>query len=80
MAELALGVTLLLALFSILFGTRNLDATEHHRGMVVAIAFESVVKLLAFMAVGALRSGSSSPDRARRVPWWRATSSMRWWR
>ena len=50
--ELALGVTLLLALFSILFGTRNLDATEHHRGMVVAIAFESVVKLLAFMAVG----------------------------
>ena len=52
MAELALGVTLLLALFSILFGTRNLDATEHHRGMVVAIAFESVVKLLAFMAVG----------------------------
>ncbi|WP_404837062.1 NahK/ErcS family hybrid sensor histidine kinase/response regulator [Aeromonas media] len=51
-AELALGVALLLALFSILFGTRNLDATEHHRGMVVAIAFESVVKLLAFMAVG----------------------------
>ena len=32
----------------------NLDATEHHRGMVVAIAFESVVKLLAFMAVGGL--------------------------
>ncbi len=52
MAELALGVTLLLALFGVLLGTRNLDATEHHRGMVVAIAFESVVKLLAFMAVG----------------------------
>lgn len=51
-SELALGVTLLLALFSILFGTRHLDATEHHRGMVVAIAFESVVKLLAFIAVG----------------------------
>ncbi|WP_310596631.1 hybrid sensor histidine kinase/response regulator [Aeromonas aquatica] len=51
-AGLALGVALLLALFSILFGTRNLDATEHHRGMVVAIAFESVVKLLAFMGVG----------------------------
>ncbi|MGL4249871.1 MAG: hybrid sensor histidine kinase/response regulator [Aeromonas sp.] len=50
--ELALGVTLLLALFSTLFGTRHLDATEHHRGMVVAIAFESVVKLLAFIAVG----------------------------
>ncbi|MBL0609465.1 PAS-domain containing protein [Aeromonas jandaei] len=51
-AELALGVAMLLALFSILFGTRHLDATEHHRGMVVAIAFESVVKLLAFISVG----------------------------
>ncbi|ALP39617.1 PAS domain-containing hybrid sensor histidine kinase/response regulator [Aeromonas schubertii] len=51
-AGLALGVGLLLALFSILFGTRHLDATEHHRGMVVAIAFESVIKLLAFLLVG----------------------------
>ncbi|ATP08369.1 hybrid sensor histidine kinase/response regulator [Aeromonas salmonicida] len=66
-AELALGVTLLLALFSILFGTRHLDATEHHRGMVVAIAFESVVKLLAFMAVGgfALWLILSKPSQAR---------------
>jgi Na+/proline symporter/signal transduction histidine kinase len=37
----------------IVFGTRNLDATEHHRGMVLAIAFESLVKLFAFLAVGA---------------------------
>lgn len=48
----ALYVALALALFSILFGTRELDASEHHRGMVLAIAFESVVKLLAFVAVG----------------------------
>ena len=41
------------ALFTILFGTRNLDVTEHHRGMVPAIAFESLIKLLAFLAVGA---------------------------
>jgi Na+/proline symporter len=41
-----------LALFTILFGTRHLDATERHEGMVAAIAFESVVKLLAFLAVG----------------------------
>ncbi|MFP3632264.1 hypothetical protein SB776_37295, partial [Burkholderia sp. SIMBA_045] len=41
------------ALFTIVFGTRNLDATEHHRGMVLAIAFESLVKLFAFLAVGA---------------------------
>lgn len=41
-----------LAAFTILFGTRHLDATERHEGMVFAIAFESVVKLLAFVAVG----------------------------
>ncbi|MFA7258082.1 MAG: PAS domain-containing hybrid sensor histidine kinase/response regulator [Aeromonas bestiarum] len=66
-AGLALGVALLLALFSILFGTRNLDATEHHRGMVVAIAFESVVKLLAFVTVGgfALWLILSQPSQAR---------------
>ena len=42
----------LLAVFTILFGTRHLDATERHEGMVAAVAFESVVKLLAFLAVG----------------------------
>ncbi len=51
--DTALVVSLILALFTIVFGTRNLDATEHHRGMVLAIAFESLVKLLAFLAVGA---------------------------
>jgi Na+/proline symporter/nitrogen-specific signal transduction histidine kinase len=45
-------VAAVLALFTILFGTRHLDATERHEGMVAAVAFESVVKLLAFMAVG----------------------------
>ncbi|MGL6245080.1 hybrid sensor histidine kinase/response regulator [Pseudomonas sp.] len=51
--DTALIVSLALALFTIVFGTRNLDATEHHRGMVLAIAFESLVKLFAFLAVGA---------------------------
>ncbi|MCQ4327549.1 hybrid sensor histidine kinase/response regulator [Stutzerimonas stutzeri] len=51
--DTALIVSIVLALFTILFGTRNLDVTEHHRGMVLAIAFESLVKLLAFLAVGA---------------------------
>jgi len=50
--DTALIVSLVLALFSILFGTRTLDVTEHHRGMVLAIAFESLVKLLAFLIVG----------------------------
>ncbi|WP_052761217.1 PAS-domain containing protein [Sedimenticola thiotaurini] len=48
----ALYVTLLLALFTILFATRRLDASEHHEGLMVAIAFESLVKLVAFIAVG----------------------------
>lgn len=51
--DTALIVSIVLALFTILFGTRNLDVTEHHRGMVLAIAFESLIKLLAFLAVGA---------------------------
>ncbi len=51
-ADTAFYVALLMAVFSILFGTRHIDATEHHEGMVAAIAFESVVKLLAFLAVG----------------------------
>lgn len=41
-----------MAVFAILFGTRHIDANEHHEGMVAAIAFESCVKLLAFLAVG----------------------------
>ncbi len=48
-----LAVTLALAAFTILFGTRHLDSAEKHEGMVAAIAFESVVKLVAFLAVGA---------------------------
>src|ERR1700752_2411600 len=50
--DAALWMALLLAAFTILFGTRHLDAAEHHQGMVAAIAFESLVKLLAFLAVG----------------------------
>jgi Na+/proline symporter/nitrogen-specific signal transduction histidine kinase len=51
--DTALWVALILAAFTIVFGTRHLDAAEHHEGMVAAIAFESLVKLLAFLAVGA---------------------------
>ena len=50
--DTAFHVALVLAIFTILFGTRNIDASEHHEGMVVAIAFESVVKLVAFLSVG----------------------------
>ncbi len=50
--DTAFWVALLLATFTILFGTRHLDASERHEGMVAAIAFESLVKLVAFLAVG----------------------------
>jgi len=48
----AFFITFLLIVFSILFGTRNLDVTEHQYGMMNAIAFESIIKLIAFCAVG----------------------------
>ena len=51
-SDTALFVALTMALFAILFGTRHIDATEHHEGLVLAVAFESVVKLTAFIAVG----------------------------
>jgi len=48
----AFYVALLMALFTIAFGTRHVDVGERHEGMVAAIAFESIVKLVAFLAVG----------------------------
>lgn len=50
--DVGLYVAIALAVFAILFGTRRLDPNEHHEGLVAAIAFESVVKLIAFLAVG----------------------------
>jgi PAS domain S-box-containing protein len=50
--DIALAVALLMALFAVLFGARRVDATEHHEGMMLAIAFESLLKLTAFVAVG----------------------------
>ncbi|MCH8557386.1 MAG: sensor histidine kinase [Balneolia bacterium] len=52
LTDTAFYVTLVLGVFTILFGARELDASEKHEGMVAAIAFESVVKLLAFTAAG----------------------------
>ncbi|MCX2738742.1 sensor histidine kinase [Pontibacter anaerobius] len=41
-----------LGLFTIVYGTRHVEATERHEGMVTAIAFESVLKLVVFMMAG----------------------------
>jgi len=45
-------IAVTLAAFAILFGTREVLSTENHHGMVLAVAFESVIKLIAFVAVG----------------------------
>ncbi len=50
--DISLLVALAMAAFSILFGTRHADATEHQEGMMLAIAAESIVKLCAFLIVG----------------------------
>ena len=51
-AGTSLVIALLLGVFTIVFGARRLDSTEKHGGLVLAIAFESFVKLIAFILVG----------------------------
>ncbi|CEG09524.1 Sensory/regulatory protein RpfC [Afipia felis] len=50
--DIAIFVTIALALFAVLFGTRQSDATEHQHGLMLAVAAESIVKLVAFLAAG----------------------------
>lgn len=50
--DTAFYISAAMAVFVIVFGTRDIDASEQHPGMILAIAFESVVKLVAFIAVG----------------------------
>jgi PAS domain S-box-containing protein/putative nucleotidyltransferase with HDIG domain len=50
--DTAFYVSIVNAAFTIIFGTRHLDTFERHEGIVAAVAFESLVKLLAFLAVG----------------------------
>src|SRR5438128_3904788 len=52
LGDIALFVALAMAAFAVLFGTRHIDATEHQDGLMLAIATESIVKLIAFVAVG----------------------------
>jgi Na+/proline symporter/CheY-like chemotaxis protein len=51
--DIALISTLAMAAFAVLFGTRQTDATEHQHGLMLAVATESIVKLVAFIAAGA---------------------------
>ncbi|MEM6965542.1 MAG: sensor histidine kinase [Bacteroidota bacterium] len=45
-------IAVVLTIFTILFGARHLDPNERHEGLVAAIAFESIWKLVAFLAIG----------------------------
>src|SRR3954464_10997768 len=51
--DIALIVTLAMAVFAVLFGTRQSDATEHQHGLMLAVATESIIKLVAFLTAGA---------------------------
>jgi sigma-B regulation protein RsbU (phosphoserine phosphatase) len=51
-ADTAFGAAAILTVFSIMFGARDLDSSRRHEGLVATIAFESLVKLVAFLAVG----------------------------
>ncbi len=52
LGDTELWIAGILALFAILFGTRKIDASERHEGIVAAIAFESIIKLVSFVALG----------------------------
>lgn len=48
----ALYVALAMAAFAMLFGTRSASAAEHNRGLILAMAFEALLKLGAMLAIG----------------------------
>ena len=50
--DVTLFFTLTLLIFAILFGTRRIRPSEHNPGLLLAIAFESIVKLITFLAIG----------------------------
>lgn len=51
-SDTGLIVLIVMAVFTVLFGARRIETQERHEGMMAAIAFESIVKLLAFLAIG----------------------------
>lgn len=52
--DTAFALAIILAVFSILFGARTIDATQHHKGLIYAISFEAIVKLIAFAVIAFL--------------------------
>jgi signal transduction histidine kinase len=64
----ALYVALLMALFAMLFGTRRASAMAHNRGLVLAMAFESLFKLGAMLALGTLLLSPTSRNLIASAP------------
>ena len=52
--DTGLIVAMVMAVFCILFGTRYVNSSEHHEGLILAIAFESIIKILALALVATL--------------------------
>jgi Na+/proline symporter/signal transduction histidine kinase len=71
-AFLGLAFCLLVAAFAVLFGARHVTAREKHSGLVMAIAFESVVKLVALLSVGAFALFGVFDGPAGLAAWLRA--------
>jgi Na+/proline symporter/signal transduction histidine kinase len=79
LGDIPLLVTLAMAIFAVLFGTRQTDATEHQHGLMLAVATESIVKLVAFLTAGAfvtfwmftpvelVESAMKSPEAVRAI-------------
>lgn len=86
LSDLPLVVAIVLAGFACAFGTRHIDATEHQDGLVLAIAVESLIKLVAFLVLGFfivyglfggpgdLLAQAANPPQGM-VPIWERTSS-----
>src|SRR3954469_21808068 len=71
--DIALIVTLAMAMFAVLFGTRQTNATEHQHGLMLAVATESIIKLVTFIAAGLfvtfwMFSPSELVERALKTP------------
>jgi len=50
--NVGLIIVVMMIFFTIIFGLRKLDPTERHKGMMVIVAIESLVKLLAIIIIG----------------------------
>lgn len=51
-ANIPVIISIVLGAFILLFGVQKMESNEHHTGIVASIAFESILKLIAFLIAG----------------------------